>query len=166
MAKSEIIKTLNGRKVYDEDARKELEKIKNAAPGLVFDTVADMEAYVSANAGTLKVGQDLFIRAADVPDYWWDGTQAVPVETDLTEVRNELDQLSAAIVDKLDASKLPEAINTALAQAKESGEFNGKDGKDGSDYVLTEYDKTEIAQEAARLVDTALLSIIGSGVTA
>ena len=99
MAESAIMKTLNGRKVYDEDARKELEKIKNAAPGLVFDTVADMEAYVAANAGTLKVGQDLFIRAADVPDYWWDGTQAVPVETDLTEVRNELDQLSAAIAE-------------------------------------------------------------------
>jgi hypothetical protein len=32
------------------------------------------------------------------------------------------------ISGKLDADKLPEAINTALAQAKESGEFNGKDG--------------------------------------
>lgn len=41
--------------------------------------------------------------------------------------------------DKLDASKLLEAINDALAQAKESGEFDGekgepgKDGKDGAD---------------------------------
>lgn len=33
---------------------------------------------------------------------------------------------------KLDASKLTEAINTALAQAKASGEFDGADGKDGA----------------------------------
>jgi hypothetical protein len=33
---------------------------------------------------------------------------------------------------KLDTSALSEAINTALAQAKASGEFDGKDGKDGA----------------------------------
>ena len=32
------------------------------------------------------------------------------------------------ISGKLDANKLPEAVNTALAQAKASGEFDGKDG--------------------------------------
>lgn len=40
-----------------------------------------------------------------------------------------------------------EAVNAALAQAKESGEF------DGNDYILTEADKTEIAKQAAELVD-------------
>ena len=35
------------------------------------------------------------------------------------------------ISGKLDASKLPEAVNDALAQAKASGEFDGADGKDG-----------------------------------
>jgi hypothetical protein len=40
-----------------------------------------------------------------------------------------------------------EAVNVALAQAKESGEF------DGNDYVLTPDDKTEIAKMAAELVD-------------
>lgn len=77
--------------------------------------------------------------------------------------------LSEAIADKLDADKLPEAINTALAQAKESGEFKGdpgQPGKPGNDYVLTEADKNEIAEIAAGLIDTALLTIIGSGVTA
>lgn len=34
----------------------------------------------------------------------------------------------------------------------------------GKDYILTEEDKAEIAQQAAGLVDTALLSVIGSGV--
>lgn len=37
-------------------------------------------------------------------------------------------------------------------------------GEPGKDYVLTETDKAEIAQQAAGLVDTALLSAIGSGV--
>lgn len=37
------------------------------------------------------------------------------------------------ISGKLDASELPTAINTALAQAKVSGEFDGKDGVDGKD---------------------------------
>ena len=37
------------------------------------------------------------------------------------------------ISGKLDARKLPEAINEALAQAKASGEFDGKDGVDGKD---------------------------------
>lgn len=36
------------------------------------------------------------------------------------------------ISGKLDATKLPEAINTALAQAKESGEFKGEKGEPGA----------------------------------
>lgn len=35
--------------------------------------------------------------------------------------------------DFLESSKLPEAVNIALTQAKESGAFDGKDGKDGQD---------------------------------
>ena len=41
--------------------------------------------------------------------------------------------VALALKEKLDSSKLSESINTALAQAKESGEFNGKDGQDGQD---------------------------------
>lgn len=39
---------------------------------------------------------------------------------------------TAEEVGALPTSKLPEAIDVALAQAKASGEFNGKDGKDGA----------------------------------
>lgn len=45
--------------------------------------------------------------------------------------QEEVDSLSKAIGDKLDADKLTEAINTALAQAKESGEFDGAPGTPG-----------------------------------
>lgn len=49
-------------------------------------------------------------------------------------------QLSEAIADKLDADKLREAVNEALAQAKESGEFDGDNGltpyiRDGHWYI-------------------------------
>lgn len=99
-----VITEKNGKK-FMEKLPNLIEEIKNAAPGLVFDTVADMEAYIAGNAGTLKVGQDLFIREADVPDYWWDGTAAVPVETELGEVKKELGELSKAKVDKDQGAK-------------------------------------------------------------
>lgn len=38
------------------------------------------------------------------------------------------------------------------------------DGKDGKDYILTEADKTEIAEMTAEIIDTSLLSAIGTGV--
>lgn len=50
------------------------------------------------------------------------------------------------------------AIDDALAQAKASGEFDGADGKngqDGSDYVLTDDDISEIAKQAADKVDVS-----------
>lgn len=50
------------------------------------------------------------------------------------------------ISGKLDAGKLPEAVNDALAQAKASGEFDGADGytpQKGKDYFTSD-DKTEI----------------------
>jgi hypothetical protein len=58
-----------------------------------------------------------------------------------------------------------EAVNTALAQAKASGEFDGADGQPGekgdkgdkgdpgNDYVLTPADKSEIAELASELVE-------------
>lgn len=53
------------------------------------------------------------------------------------------------ISGKLDASKLPEAVNAALAQAKEGGKFDGENGYTpvkGVDY-FTEADKDEIKDE-------------------
>lgn len=76
-----------------------------------------------------------------------------------------------ALMKMLSNDDLTDAINDALAQAKESGEFDGKDGytpvkgkdyfdgkdgldgKDGEDYILTEADKTEIAEMAAKRVE-------------
>ena len=60
------------------------------AQAKVFDTVEDMNAWlaVPANTATLNVGDPIYIRAANSPDYWWDGAQALEMETDvdLTDV--------------------------------------------------------------------------------
>lgn len=63
---------------------------KGRATGYVFDTVDDMNAWLadSDNVANLTLGDNLYIRATNVPDYWWDGTQAQELETqkvDLTE---------------------------------------------------------------------------------
>ena len=69
-------------------------------------------------------------------------------------------EYTAEEVGALSADALPGAIDQALAQAKESGEFDGADGAPGADgYTpvkgtdyFTEADKQEIAEQAAGLV--------------
>lgn len=59
------------------------------------------------------------------------------------------------ISGKLDANKLPEAINEALAQAKESGEFDGEDGKTAYEYAQDggfQGTETEFAEKLAFLM--------------
>lgn len=74
--------------------------------------------------------------------------QKSEIPTKVSQLQNDKGYLTEHqdISGKLDASALPTAINTALAQAKASGEFDGKDGKTpvrGTDY-WTEADKEEI----------------------
>lgn len=84
-----------------------------------------------------------------------------PVEAGATAeeaAQIEQNKTNIATLDrtKLAASELPNAVNEALAQAKASGVFDGEDGKD---YVLTEADKQEIAQEAAGMVEVPSVDI-------
>lgn len=67
--------------------------------------------------------------------------------TETAQIQKNKESVEKLQEDKLDASELPKAVDDALAQAKESGEFNGKD------YVLTDADKDEIAEMAADLVE-------------
>ena len=54
------------------------------ATGYVFDTLAEMNAWlaVAENVAKLVVGDNLYIRATDSPDYWWDGERAQVLETE------------------------------------------------------------------------------------
>ena len=76
-------------------------------------------------------------------------TKASQIENDAGFLTEHQD-----ISGKLDADKLPEAVNAALALAKESGEFKGDPGETpvaGVDY-FTEEEKQAIAEQAAGLV--------------
>ena len=76
--------------------------------------------------------------------------QAGATVEEAAQIRRNQDNIENLSDVKLDASKLPEAVNDALAQAKSSGDFKGEPG---DDYVLTEADKQEIAELAAPLVE-------------
>ena len=114
---------------------------------------------------TAEVGQVLAVKETDE-----DGTptvfeaQDVKTPTKTSQLENDSGFLTEHqdISGKLDKEKLPEAIDDALAQAKESGEFNGKDGAPGEKgekgdpgeitYVENPYDDTEIKKEIAAKV--------------
>lgn len=67
--------------------------------------------------------------------------EAITVPTALSQLtgdaahRTVTDSEKAVWNGKLDENKLPEAVSDALSQAKESGEFDGKDGNPGADGV-------------------------------
>jgi len=62
----------------------------------VFDTSIEMQTWLSdpAHTALLQVGDNLYIKALNSPDYWWDGTQAQELETqkvDLTNYYNKVE---------------------------------------------------------------------------
>lgn len=52
--------------------------------------------------------------------------------------------VAQALKNKLDSSKLPEAINTALAQAKASGEFKGEKGDKGDSFTYEDFTEEQL----------------------
>ena len=110
------------REIYDEKARNligDLSRLNTTNKDSIVDAVN--EAMTTGNADMTGYATEQYVQ-----EY------AQPKGEYLTEHQD--------ISGKLNISELPEAINTALTQAKESGEFDGKD------YILTDADKTEIAE--------------------
>lgn len=73
------------------------------------------------------------------------------------QVKAETDSLKEDIANKLGKDQLTTAVNDALTQAKESGEFDGKDGKTparGTDY-WTEADKAAIVDDVIAALPAA-----------
>lgn len=117
---------------------------------------------------TAKVGQVLAVKGIDEsgkPTVF--EAEDVKVPTKTSELENDSGFLTEHqdISGKLDKDKLPEAIDDALEQAKESGEFNGKDGAPGekgdpgpkgdpgeTTYIENPYDDTKIKKEIAAKV--------------
>ncbi len=76
----------------------EVESIaKGRSAGYVFDTVEELDVWLAdtSNTSRLQLGDNLYIRAVNVPDYWWDGSAKQELETqkvDLTEIDNAIAQ--------------------------------------------------------------------------
>lgn len=60
----------------EDIANEALDVAKGKNKSYVFDTVADLDAWllVADNVNALSIGDNFLIRATDVPDYWWDGS--------------------------------------------------------------------------------------------
>lgn len=78
---------------------------KGRATGYVFDTIEDMFMWLDErNASKLNLGDNLYIRQTEVPDYWWDGSRPSMLETDKVDLSGyaTLEDLSAAIGEALE----------------------------------------------------------------
>ena len=95
----------------------------------IYDNAIDFANPSAAYAGTEVVEPAAETVTQDTPTevLAGRGVNTIVSSTGSTEVSGK------AVLDALEKADLPEAINTALAQAKESGEFDGKDGLPGKD---------------------------------
>lgn len=102
---------------------------KNLIDGITTSkvSVADIVNNLTTNVANkpLSAAQGVALKAL---------IEAITVPTKLSQLTNDKGYLTEHqdISGKLDASALPTAINTALAQAKASGEFDGEDGQRGA----------------------------------
>lgn len=57
---------------------------RGRATGYVFNTVEDLSAWLQdeTNRSKLVLGDNFYILATDVPDYWWDGNEAQRLESE------------------------------------------------------------------------------------
>lgn len=91
---SELEKSNIAIKENKENIETALTIAKGRATGYIFDTVADLDIWLSKkeNTDNLVIGDNFYIKAIDVPDYWWDGVSKQQLETqkvNLTEYYNK-----------------------------------------------------------------------------
>lgn len=145
-----------------ERAEKALEDVEEIRDNLNLDLSEKI-----TRPQTAEVGQVLAVKEIDEsgkPTVF--EAEDVKVPTKTSELENDSGFLTEHqdISGKLDKKKLPEAIDDALAQAKESGEFNGKDGPKGepgpkgdpgeTTYIENPYDDTKLKTEVDKKLTT------------
>lgn len=92
---------------------------KGRATGYVFDTVADLDAWlnVPANSEKLLLGDNLYIRATEVPDYWWDGEQKQILETQKVDLDEYVKNTDYATQDKAGVIKTANSYGLNVTQS-------------------------------------------------
>ena len=96
-----------------------------------LDQMSEVVAYIKSNKSMIDAITTSKVSVADIVNNLTtnvsnkplSAAQGVAIKTLIDALRN----------DKLDADELTNAVNTALAQAKASGEFNGANGAPGKD---------------------------------
>lgn len=149
-----ILKTLNGYTIYDEEARTRITSIEKdyASTDYVDEAVSQpvnalADGKVDKNQGTENNGKflgvvDGYLVLVDAPSGTSGTTDVVRcVAQELTEEQQEqvranigaasMTEFSALSEEKVDQTQLINAVNNALTEAKESGEFDGAKGDKG-----------------------------------
>lgn len=72
---------------------------------LVFETKAELDTWMESpdNVATLKIGQNIYIKETDTPDYWWDGSALQILETPKVDLSGYVtdDDLTAVLANYL-----------------------------------------------------------------
>ena len=100
---------------------------------ITLDQLSEVIAYIKSNRSLIEAITTSKVSVADIVNNLTtnvankplSAAQGVVIKTLIDALRN----------DKLDAAELTNAVNTALAQAKASGEFDGADGKSAYQYA-------------------------------
>ena len=96
-----------------------------------LDELSEIVAYIKSNKDLIDAITTSKVSVSDIVDNLTSNISSKPLSAAQGVALKSL--IDALRDSKLDASALTSAINTALAQAKASGEFDGADGKDGKD---------------------------------
>lgn len=95
-----------------------------------LDELSEIVAYITSNKALIDSITTSKVSVVDIINNLTTNVTNKPLSAAQgVALKGLIDGLTSG---KLDANKLPEAINTALSQAKASGEFDGADGADGS----------------------------------
>lgn len=100
-----------------------------------LDEMHEIVAYMKSNKSLIDTITTSKVNVADIINNLTTNVSNKPLSAAQGVALKAL--IDALSNNKLDASALTEAINTALAQAKSSGAFNGTNGKDGTSVTVS-----------------------------
>lgn len=98
-----------------------------------LDQLSEVVAYIKSNRSLIEAITTSKVSVADIVDNLTTNVSNKPLSAAQGVVIKTL--IDALRNDKLDAAELTNAVNTALAQAKASGEFDGAEGKSAYQYA-------------------------------
>lgn len=121
-----------------------------------LDQMAEVVAYIKDNRELIEQVTTGKVSVSDIVDNLTTNVPNKPLSAAQgVALKGLVDSLSESLGGKLDASALTEAVNIALARAKESGEFDGKTPLRGIDY-WTAADVQAMVEEAVAEVMKAI----------